>query len=71
MESVGKAKQVVRELFEALSADPALLPLDWATACGAPGDATTAAVVRDYIAGMTDRFAILEHAKITHTEICL
>ncbi|HEX3652941.1 MAG TPA: deoxyguanosinetriphosphate triphosphohydrolase [Rhizomicrobium sp.] len=71
MESVDKAKQVVRELFAALSADPALLPQDWAAACGAAGDAATAAVVRDYIAGMTDRFAILEHAKITHTEIRL
>jgi dGTPase len=71
MDSVGRAKQVVAELFASLSADPALLPPDWAAACGAPGDAATAAVVRDYIAGMTDRFALEEHAKITHTEIAL
>ncbi len=71
MESVGKAKQVVAELFASLSADPALLPPDWAAACGGPRDAATAAVVRDYIAGMTDRFALEEHAKITHTEIAL
>lgn len=69
MESVDKAKQVVRQLFGALSAKPGLLPQDWAAACGEAGDAATIAVVRDYIAGMTDRFAILEHAKITHTEI--
>jgi dGTPase len=71
MESVGKAKRVVAELFASLSADPALLPPDWAAACGVPGDGATAAVVRDYIAGMTDRFALEEHAKITHTEIAL
>ena len=71
MESVDKAKQVVRKLFATLSGNPGFLPPDWAAACGAAGDAATGAVVRDYIAGMTDRFAILEHAKITHTEIRL
>ena len=71
MDSVDKAKQVVRELFSALSTDPGLLPPDWAAMCGRAGDAATAGVARDYIAGMTDRFAILEHAKITHTEIRL
>jgi dGTPase len=71
VDSVHKAKQVVRELFAALLADPALLPNDWAEACGAAGDAATAAVVRDYIAGMTDRFALSEHVKITHMEIAL
>jgi dGTPase len=70
-ESVDKAKQVVRELFAALSADPGLLPADWAAACAKGDDGVTATVVRDYIAGMTDRYAILEHAKITHTEIGL
>jgi dGTPase len=71
MESMGKAKQVVTELYERLSADPSLLPTDWAADCGAPGGAQTAAIVRDYIAGMTDRFALEEHAKITHTQIVL
>jgi dGTPase len=71
MASMGKAKEVVRTLFAALSAEPALLPPDWAEACGAPGDAVTAGVVRDYIAGMTDRFALDEHARVTHTEIVL
>ena len=71
MEPVEKAQQVVRELFAMLSADPALLPADWAAACGLPNDGTTASVVRDYIAGMTDRFALAEHAKITHTQISL
>ena len=71
MESMGKARQVVQELFTALSSDPRLLPADWAASCGSPGDATTAAVVRDYIAGMTDRFALEEHGRVTHTQIDL
>jgi dGTPase len=71
LEPMRKARQVVRELFASFSAEPKLLPADWAAACGARGDAATAAVVRDYIAGMTDRFALEEHARVTHTQIGL
>ena len=71
MTSMNKAKQVVGELFEALARDPALLPPDWAAGCGTAGDGATAGVVRDYIAGMTDRFALLEYKRIFHTEIAL
>jgi dGTPase len=71
MASMDKAQGVVADLFTAFSGDPLLLPADWAAACGAPGDAKTAGVVRDYIAGMTDRFALQEHKRIFHTEIAL
>jgi dGTPase len=71
MDSMEKAKQVVAKLYERLSAEPSLLPADWAAGCGTPRGAQTAAIVRDYIAGMTDRFALEEHAKITHTQIIL
>jgi len=47
------AKQVVRDLFEAYRADPAALPAQYAIA--------------DYIAGMTDRFALREHERLTGT----
>lgn len=69
--SMTAAKQVIERLFEALTADPAFLPDDWRAACGSPKDAATAGVVRDYIAGMTDRFALEEHKRIFHTEIAL
>ena len=69
--SMEKAKAVVTDLFEAFAADPGLLPPDWAAACGAPGDDATGRVVRDYIAGMTDRFALAEYARIFRTEIDL
>ena len=71
VETMSMAKQVVSELFAALTADPGLLPSDWCTACGNPGDPVTAGVVRDYIAGMTDRYALEEHKRIFHTEIAL
>jgi dGTPase len=65
------AKRIVTELFGKLSREPGLLPEAWSACCGAPGDASTAAVVRDYIAGMTDRFALLEHRRLFHIEISL
>jgi len=71
MGSMSAAKKVVAGLYDAFSANPALLPPDWARSCGAPGDARTASVVRDYIAGMTDNYALSEYARIFHTEITL
>ncbi|SOH92381.1 dGTPase [Monaibacterium marinum] len=57
-----KAARVVRELFEDFMADPGMLPPDWSEAAlGARSDTLRARIVADYIAGMTDRFAIEEH----------
>ncbi len=63
-----KAGRVVTELYEALSADADLMPDEWrARASGAEGSGG-ARVVADYIAGMTDRFALDEHAKLIGSE---
>ncbi|MCP5410869.1 MAG: dNTP triphosphohydrolase [Alphaproteobacteria bacterium] len=67
--SMDGARRVVGELFAAFSADPALLPPDWAKTCGAPRDAATGSVVRDYIAGMTDRYALAEYRRIFRRDI--
>jgi dGTPase len=71
MGTMNRAKEIVAELFEAFSRDPKLLPEDWARDCAAPGDAVTGGVVRDYIAGMTDSFALSEYARIFHRDIAL
>jgi dGTPase len=63
--SMGQAQLVVTKLFEALVANPQLLPADWVAQCGAPGDPATRQVVRDYIAGMTDNYALAEYARVT------
>jgi dGTPase len=59
-----KARRVVRELADALLAAPECLPDGWRDRAGPPGSAATAAIVRDYIAGMTDRFALDEHDRL-------
>ncbi|MGF1501313.1 MAG: deoxyguanosinetriphosphate triphosphohydrolase [Paracoccaceae bacterium] len=61
-----KAMRVVRELFEIFHAHPEVLPEAWATECrAAPSAADRARVVADYIAGMTDRYALDEHRALT------
>jgi len=63
-----RAAEVVRELFERYRAEPALLPSPWSDrARGTP--AKQARVIADYIAGMTDRYAIEEHRKLFHLEV--
>ncbi|MHB8475172.1 MAG: deoxyguanosinetriphosphate triphosphohydrolase [Steroidobacteraceae bacterium] len=63
-----KARGVVRELFDAFFNDPTLMPDEHKTSGsrlellqGPPGRARA---VADYIAGMTDRYAILEHRRL-------
>ena len=56
-----RADAIVRRLFAAYLADPSAMPPDWA-ARAEQGDRARA--VADYIAGMTDRFAIHEHARL-------
>ena len=66
--SMSRAKAVITDLFGAFSADPGLLPEDWGRLCGS---GTTGGVVRDYIAGMTDTYALAEYARVFHTTIDL
>jgi len=66
---IGRAKGVVTDLFGAFWDAPGKMPADWAAQCGTPGDAVTGGVVRDYIAGMTDRYALSEYARVFGREI--
>ena len=57
-----KARRIVHELFEAFMAEPGLLPPDYQLG---PGQAhLQARKIADYIAGMTDRYAIREHGRL-------
>ena len=63
-----KARRVVRELFDAFFKDVTLMPAehrDQALKAEAANSNTgRARTVADYIAGMTDRYAILEHQRL-------
>jgi dGTPase len=56
-----KARRVVRDLFDLLLAEPGCLPGEWQKNAQRAKSPATAVVVADYIAGMTDRFALEEH----------
>jgi dGTPase len=57
-----KASRIVRELFDAFMTDPVLLPPDYQVASN--DTLKQARKIADYIAGMTDRYAIREHKRI-------
>ena len=63
-----KARRVVRELFEAMLTDVDLMPAEHQEVArrleAVEGRTGRARAVADYIAGMTDRFAILEHRRL-------
>jgi dGTPase len=63
-----KARRVVRELFGAFVGDMNLMPPEHcanaAKGLEMAGEAGKARAVADYIAGMTDRYAILEHERL-------
>ena len=61
-----KARRVLRELFQLFVAEPECLPGEWRAPAGA-GMAETARLVADYLAGMTDRFALDEHRRLFDT----
>lgn len=62
-----KARRIIRELFEAFMLEPRLLPPDYQIPAGdgsvdkAPAQARK---VADYVAGMTDRYAMREHRRL-------
>jgi dGTPase len=61
-----KARRVVRELFQLFLAEPECLPGEWRALAGGSAD-ERARLVADYLAGMTDRFALDEHRRLFDT----
>jgi len=63
-----KAKRVMTALFDAFLADPRLMPEEHSSTAqrleSDHGMTGRARAVADYIAGMTDRYAILEHRRL-------
>jgi len=56
-----KARRIVRELFDAFRDDPSMLPPQFQQAAA---EESVERAIADYIAGMTDRYAIREHRRL-------
>ncbi len=60
-----RVTKVVEDLFPLYMARPELLPDEWRIdVAGCDGDTALARMVLDYVAGMTDRFALQEHERL-------
>ena len=64
-----KATRLTAELFATLHGDTSLLPDDWRARAGEGATQRAAGTVCDYIAGMTDRFAMDEHRRLTDLSV--
>jgi dGTPase len=64
------AEQVVEELFQCFHADRRLLPARWADTCSTAGETPRPErIICDFIAGMTDRYAIQRHRELTGLDV--
>jgi dGTPase len=59
-----QARRILAEMFELFLAEPDVLPEDWFARLKDLDQPSAARVICDYIAGMTDRFAIDEHRRL-------
>lgn len=59
-----KAAAIVTDLFAAFRADPGRMPTEWSEGLAGAGEARVARRIADYIAGMTDTYAVLEHGRL-------
>lgn len=65
-ETRNAARRALREMFDVLNAKPDLLPVKFRARVSTDGPARS---VADYLAGMTDRFALEEHRRLTSTPL--
>ncbi|MDH3351824.1 MAG: deoxyguanosinetriphosphate triphosphohydrolase [Gammaproteobacteria bacterium] len=64
LEMTHRAQAIVRELFELYTSDIQKMPAEFADRAAGNDQAGRARVVADYVAGMTDRYAIAEHERL-------
>jgi dGTPase len=61
---MGGAERVVADLFARYSGDASALPPEWRDQAPKPGTNAYARHICDFIAGMTDRYALAEHRRL-------
>lgn len=64
MRMTSEVKGVAKELFQHFQTTPTSLPEEWRDGTGDLDEKGRARLIADYIAGMTDRFAMQEHAQL-------
>jgi dGTPase len=64
MQVMGEAEQIVIDLFERYRKSPGDLPAEWLDATGEETHTERARRIGNFIAGMTDRYALIEHQRL-------
>jgi len=64
LEMTRKAQAIIRELFELYTSDVHKMPAEFADRAESEDKTGRARVAADYVAGMTDRYAIAEHERL-------
>ena len=64
-----QARRILAEMFRLFMAEPEVLPTEWFEHVQDLDEAGRARAICDYIAGMTDRYAIEEHRRLFNLEI--
>ena len=64
-----KASRVIQDLFNMFFERPDILPADWGNAAKGLCEKERAQLICDYIAGMTDQYALMEYRKLTDNEV--
>jgi dGTPase len=62
-----EADRIIRDLFRHFTAEPQAMPDEWQAGLAMGDEGRLARRVSDYIAGMTDRYALLEHRRLFGT----
>jgi dGTPase len=63
-EIMERAQRIIRNLFGAYMNNPKLMPKDWHEGIGGEDNTLVARQVSDFIAGMTDRYALDQHRRL-------
>ena len=64
MQVMGEAEQIVVDLFDRYRKSPGKLPPEWLEGTGQETDTERARRIGNFIAGMTDRYALVEHQRL-------
>ena len=64
MQVMDQAAGVVRDLFARYNAHPDDLPAEWKEGLESRDEASRVRLIADFIAGMTDRYALAEHGRL-------
>ena len=66
-----QARRILADMFQLFMAEPEVMPTEWGELAATGDLQKRARAVCDYIAGMTDRYAIEEHRKLFNLDLAL